>query len=94
MEKEFLTNRDYELAILVQDACNLSGVAHSFSKVVTKIWNEADRLGKGTDWVNTHPIVILYANKISSLSGSENFPSFSKAYKLCEEKVNEAESHL
>ena len=79
-----LTKVDYKNALWAQDACNLSGVAHSFSRVMSKIWDEADRLGKGTDWVNTHPIAVLYASKIASLSGSELVGRFEMAYAECE----------
>lgn len=67
----------------IQDACNLSGVAHTFSNACTELWvyvnahNEA--LAKtnstnseflGTDWVNKHPIVTLYLDKLASLNGN------------------------
>ena len=52
-------------AILAQDACNLSGVLASFHNVVTDvIWPEARRLGKATEFVNTHPIVTLFLDKL------------------------------
>lgn len=54
-----------------QDACNLSGVVHSFDRAVTAIWAEANKQGKGTDWVNTHPIVALYLSKLVDLNGRE-----------------------
>jgi hypothetical protein len=55
-------------AIDCQDASNLSGVVHSFDKAVSAIWEEAHRTGKGTAWVNTHPIVTLYLSKLASLN--------------------------
>jgi hypothetical protein len=55
-------------ALDVQDACNLSGVVHAFSRAMTVIWSEADKQHKGTEWVNTHPIVTLFIDKLASLN--------------------------
>ena len=61
-------------AIMVQDACNLSGVVHSFSRAMQELWRLArESGGKGTDWVNTHKVCRLYADKIKSLTGEVNY---------------------
>lgn len=57
-------------AVLVQDACNLSGVVHSFSRSISRLWKLANETNQGTDWVNTHRVSRLYASKIESLSGN------------------------
>ena len=80
-----LTKKDYELAIVVQDACNLSGIVHSLSELLPRIRDDPDCTG--TDFVNTHPIVVLYVNKLSSLSGAENGMAFSTAYDECKKKA-------
>jgi len=77
-------------ALNVQDACNLSGVVHSFDKVVTDLWEEANRIGKGTDWVNTHPIVQAYVDKLASLARVQAnvnnvFDAFEACRKIAEE---------
>lgn len=87
MSEERLTPKDYQDAIFAQDACNLSGLVHSFSKVVTKIWAEARALGKGTDWVNRHPISVLYASKLGSLANSETNSVYICAYDACEREA-------
>lgn len=57
-------------ALTAQDASNLSGVAHSLSAVLTElIWPMAQRLQKGTAWVNAHPLVTLYLDKLTDLNG-------------------------
>jgi len=56
-------------AIACQDACNLSGVVHSFSRAITELWTIARKQEKGTDFVNHHRISRLYADKIKSLAG-------------------------
>jgi hypothetical protein len=58
-------------ALLAQDACNLSGVLASFHTIVFEvIWPEARKLGKGTVYVNTHPIVTLFLSKLTDLNRS------------------------
>jgi hypothetical protein len=58
-------------AIDVQDACNLSGVVHSFSRAMEVLWAEARANNHGTDWINTHPIVTLFIDKLSHLNGCQ-----------------------
>ena len=80
-ETKNLTNAERDLmrdAILVQDACNLSGVVHSFSAAMTKL--RAVYSTQGTDFFNRHPIAVLFASKIASLTGCEHMETFSRAY--------------
>lgn len=83
--EEGLSPKDFRDAILVQDACNLSGVVHSFSRIMTRVWIEARKRGKGTDWVNEHPICVLFANKIANLTGQclLGGTEFYQAYDIC-----------
>ncbi len=84
MSDERLSPKDYQDAVFAQDACNLSGIAHSFSRVMNKIWAEARATDNdNTNWVNTHPIAVLYASKIGSLANSEDLQSYSDAYDAC-----------
>ena len=70
-------------AITVQDAVNLSGVAHAFSAAVSAVWDEAHRTGKGTDWVNTHPIVTLFLSKLTDLNrNAPYFPACDEVEKI------------
>jgi hypothetical protein len=59
---------DYADAVDSQTACNLGALAHSFERVITKFQYEARLFGRGTDWINEHPIVRLYAEQFSHLS--------------------------
>lgn len=54
-----------------QDACNLSGVVISFAKGMDVLWAEAREHGHGTGWINRHPIVTLFIDKLASLNGSQ-----------------------
>jgi hypothetical protein len=74
-------------AIQVQDACNLSGVVHGFSRAMTEL-REILRATGGdlsTDAVNTHPICRMWASKIHDLArmGFGDSDAFSNAFYLC-----------
>jgi len=73
-----LTKGDWQSALDVQDACNLSGVVHSLSRILPKIRED----NPSTGLVNEHPIVVLYVNKLASLSRQQDdsYESFTKAY--------------
>ena len=68
------------LALTVQDACNLSGVVHAWSRIMELLWEEARRTGQGTDFVNNHPICVLFASKVASLTHCESASRFSEAW--------------
>lgn len=52
-------------ALQVQDACNISGVAHGFARAMSSLCD----LGLATDERNRHPITILWVDKLAHLSG-------------------------
>src|SRR5258708_33039861 len=85
--KETLTRRDYQDALDVQDACNLSGVVFAFARVMQKICNESNAPNRGRDWKNTHPIAVLYASKIASLTGCEMDMRYSNAYNRIQQEI-------
>jgi hypothetical protein len=58
-------------ALACQDACNASGVVHSFDQAMSALWDEAHKQGKGTEWVNRHPIVTLFIDKLASLNRTQ-----------------------
>ena len=78
MKKDRAQNvkRMYEDALAVQDACNLSGVVFSFAKHMQTLCD----MGLDTDAKNRHPVSVLFASKISSLTNGEEFDSFHDAY--------------
>lgn len=75
---QHIENALIEEALQVQDACNLSGVVHSFNDGVSLLWDIARINGKGTDWVNQHRYCRLFASKIQSLSGDIQANDFDK----------------
>lgn len=75
-------------AILLQDGCNLSGIVYSFSRSISDVREHLRAEGKeSTDNVNQHPICILYASKIASLTNCEIGSEFHEAYKWAQEQV-------
>lgn len=81
-----LTKDDYRKAILAQDAVNASGLVHSLAEVMSRIRDEPDCTG--TDFVNTHPIVRMYINKLISLCGGADTLDFSEAYRVCKKEAS------
>jgi len=75
-----------QMAIGCQNACNASGLVHSMSeKIMPSLWAEArDGTGRGTDWVNCHPVMILFLNKLSDLAGV--FPDASDKFRWAWER--------
>lgn len=89
MSDTMALQRAARTALDVQNACNLTGVLHSFLAAAQAVRTESDRLGKGTDWINQHPICFMFADKIGSLVGTQSLDGFSgtlysKNMKVCE----------
>lgn len=81
--------RAAKTALDVQDGCNLSGVVASFNRILKEvIWPIARADGHGTDWVNEHPICQAFADKIASLTATQNDSNaVFAAFTACEELV-------
>ena len=78
-----LTAKDYQRALDVQDACNLSGIVHSFAAVLPLIMEEV----KSTEGVWRHPISVMYVSKIDSLVHGSDMNTFGVAYEACKDKA-------
>lgn len=63
-----VSKETYKQVWFAMDACNSSGVIHSLDKWVDEIWKEARELGRGTDYVNSHPIIVIVADKLRQLA--------------------------
>ena len=72
-----ITPHDYQSALDVQCACNLSGVVFSFSRIMERICED----GGSTEDRNTHAICRLFAEQIMHLSSAK---SYHEAYDECE----------
>lgn len=72
----------YQTALDVQSAVNLSAVVHSWSQVMEKVWALRPS-SEGTDWVNRHPVNVLFASKVADLTGCEVDFNYSVAYAAC-----------
>ena len=86
-----VTKQDYKDALLVQDACNLSGVVFAFAQTMQRICDEAHAQGQGTAWRNNHPICRLFAEQILYLTGGgAGTPStYFPAHDACEANARE-----
>lgn len=86
---EGLTRADYQEALDVQNAPNLSGIVRSFCDVMNRIW--FDNHSHGTDAVNNHPIARMFAEQILFLTGGGmgNSETYRDAMKKCRERSKE-----
>ena len=90
-KKETLHDRLAQLAqdaIFVQDARNISGVIHALDRTMSKIADISRANCTGTDWLNKHPIIVLFADKLASMAGvqgisSESQTAYGRAYDAC-----------
>lgn len=91
-------------ALQVQDACNLLGVSKGFAKAVQEVWENMKAVEEQTknsetqvvkyasmDDLRQHPIVLLWVDKIYSMTVMIGQPSMNKAYSNCH-KLAEGES--
>lgn len=79
----------YQDALDVQDACTLSGVVKSLAGHMDAIWAEVRAEGKGTDEVNSHPVVIMFLAQMLHLATRESISpdAYFKADAICRQKV-------
>lgn len=83
------------LALEVQDACNLSGVAISFVAIVKEL-NKHPK-STGTDWVRCHPVSFMFCHKMCSMCGPEDlqdrvFDLYCAATKLLKTVIDQKEN--
>jgi hypothetical protein len=87
VEKKFCSD-----ALFVQDACNLSGVLHSFVANINKMRNDT---GYSWDAIDNHPATRLFVDKIASLTGMQNLcgeeytEKYARAYQFCQTLAGE-----
>ncbi len=85
LERKFYTD-----ALEVQNACNLSGVVISFAGVLKKLREE----GLATDEIANHPVTRVWADKIASLTGTqENAVNVAEAFDFVQSKSCVAQKH-
>lgn len=84
-------------AIMVQNACNMSGVAIELGNYMPKLREALSALGEctDTDAINKHPIVQMFASALHYHSGMgmSNPGAYSKAYSACCDLASEDNSN-
>jgi len=88
----------YQKTLLMLDACNLSGLGHSFSKeIIPAIWDEVRKADGGTKQFNEHPLAVLWTMKMMSLAAGECLcdhcmDAFRRAYEEVKKRVAQVAS--
>lgn len=70
-------------SLAVQDACNLSGVVLGWGRAISRLRELLPNVG--TDAINRHPINVLWASKVASLTRCHNVSALSDAFDKVEE---------
>ena len=73
----------YKVAMDIQDACNLSGVIGMWERLRDDIWTDVREHGGGTREFNNHPVNVMFASKVSAMTGAEITQHFGIAYDAC-----------
>ncbi len=72
-------------AYQVQNACNLAGVIKGMDRAMMDLRRLEPSLG--TSAYNTHPLMVMWADKIASLTGSQtDTHAVMRAYNWCGEQ--------
>ena len=76
-----------EASVDIQGACNLSGLVHSFARLMPELRSLLEKEpGFSTEKLNQHPIVRVYLDKMCSLARVQDLGNveIGKAYDFCE----------
>ena len=87
MAEEY-ANIDPEIArqaLLTQGACNAGGLIHSLHRAVERLQEQMHAEGHGTDWLNRHPVLVLYLTQLADLSGAGALERWREAVAACEQ---------
>lgn len=71
-------------ALLTQGACNAGGLVHSLHRAVERLQEQMHTEGRGTEWLNRHPILVLYVTQLAHLCGSDSPERWQEAVETCE----------
>ena len=77
-------------AMLSKSAVNVSALFLSAADQMSAIWDEARALGKGTDYVNKHPYVVMLVTQLVHLAGLGIVDTtvYGQAYAACTDALN------
>lgn len=81
-------------ALQIQDACNLCALVGRFDEVLKELHRHPQC--KGTDWINHHPVTLVWLDKLCDLSGlPRTFPdaAYNAVYDWAERKNNGRDDH-
>ena len=59
----------YRDALFSQGACNLGALVRGWARVIERLQQQAHTENRGTQWVNEHPVNVLFAEQSYHLTG-------------------------
>lgn len=75
----------YSEAIEVQNAVNLGAIVYGFAELLDGIRSEPGYKQMGTQYINEHPVTVMFVNKLASLCHADAPGRYSYAYAICRE---------
>ena len=75
----------YRQALLVQDACNISGVVISLGKLMEELCEQVPEGVNRGEWLRSHPALLLYVDKVNDMMGRVGLADdrYVRAYEEC-----------
>jgi hypothetical protein len=55
-----------------QSGCNMSGLVAAFQRMIVDLQGVSHQTGRGTDWLNQHPLVLVFIDKLRDLSSNHS----------------------
>jgi hypothetical protein len=82
----------YQRALDAQYACNAGAILKTLANDLDEIWDEARRMGHGTEYVAKHPVVKMYLHQAAHLAGVNADllgDDWHKMNKICEARAKD-----
>lgn len=59
----------YKDALYTQGACNLGALVHAWDPIISFLQAKARAENHGTEWINKHPVNVLFVEQLHQLTG-------------------------
>ena len=73
------------LALASQWMNHTGCLAATFAKVMSLLYEQGKKEGKSRDWLNQHPVVVMFVCQMSYLSSSDSQDRWKDCIRICEQ---------